>query len=91
MGKVGKDYFLSFFSAEGADREKAVREINEAVRRVNDAVMHAVDIGLSVEMVRVSRCHDGNGNWGDQLNLSIQESQMNNAGNVDANFTQTKQ
>jgi len=40
---------------------------------MNDAIIRAVDAGVSVELVRVSRYHDGRGNWGDQAVPTIRE------------------
>ena len=52
-------------SASAQDR--AVQRLAEASHRLNEAVRKAIDAGYSVELVRSSRCHDGAGNWGDQI------------------------
>ncbi len=49
------------------DQERALRRMADAVHHLNLAVTRAVDSGLSVELVRASRHHDGSGNWGDQM------------------------
>ncbi len=49
------------------DQEKALRRVADAVHRVNEAIIRAVGAGVSVELVRTSRFHDGSGNWGDQM------------------------
>lgn len=54
--------------------ERAVRRVAEAVHRMNEAVLRAVEAGVSVELVRVSRHHDGSGNWGDQMIPMIREA-----------------
>lgn len=48
-------------------QDRALRRVAEAVHRLNDAVQRAVGANLTVELVRVSRHHDGCGNWGDQI------------------------
>jgi hypothetical protein len=48
-------------------KDRAVTRVTEASHRLNDAVRRATDEGYSVELVRVSRHHDGAGNWGDQI------------------------
>lgn len=55
------------------DAEKAVRRVADAVHRVNEAIIRAVGVGVSVELVRVSRYHDGMGNWGDQMVPTVRE------------------
>lgn len=51
-----------------ADREtRAIHRVAEAVHRVNEAVQRAVNEGVSVELIRVSRAHNGAGAWGDQI------------------------
>lgn len=47
--------------------ERAIQRLADAVHRLNEAVQRAVETGLSIELVRVSRFHDGSGNWGDQM------------------------
>ncbi len=49
------------------DEDLAIRRLGDAVHHVNLAVMKAVEAGLTVELVRVSRYHGGNGTWGDQM------------------------
>jgi hypothetical protein len=55
------------------ERERAIRRVADAVHRMNEAIIRAVDQGVSVELVRVSRHHDGKGNWGDQAIPTIRE------------------
>lgn len=50
-----------------AERDKAIRRVADAVHRMNEAIIRAVDAGVSVELVRVSRYHDGRGNWGEAV------------------------
>ncbi|MCC9620463.1 hypothetical protein LPB41_02055 [Thalassospira sp. MA62] len=46
---------------------RAIHRVADAVHRMNEAVQRAVNEGVSVELVRVSRFHSGNGSWGDQI------------------------
>lgn len=52
---------------ENASADRAIHRVAEATHRLNEAVQRAVTAGVSVELVRVSRHHDGTGNWGDQV------------------------
>lgn len=56
-------------------RERAVHRVAEAAHRLNEAVRKAVEAGYSVELVRTSRCHDGAGNWGDQIVPTVGEKE----------------
>jgi hypothetical protein len=55
------------------ESDRAIRRVADAVHRMNEAVIRAVDAGVSVELVRVSRYHDQRGNWGDQVVPMIRE------------------
>lgn len=56
------------------DHDRAFRHVAEAVQRVNEAVKRAVESGVTVELVRASRHHDGCGHWGDQMKPAVPES-----------------
>jgi len=56
------------------DDDATLRHISEAVHRVNEAVLHAVNTGVSVELLRTARCHDECGNWGDQMTATIRKN-----------------
>jgi hypothetical protein len=60
-------------------RERAIERIAEASHRLNEAVRRALDAGYSVELVRASRCHDGAGNWGDQIVPTVREKEAASA------------
>lgn len=54
--------------AEDADNtEAAIRMLANDLHRLNQSVIRAVDAGVSVELIRSSRHHCGEGNWGDLL------------------------
>lgn len=61
-------------------KNRAVTRVVEASHRLNDAVRRATEAGYSVELVRVSRHHDGVGNWGDQIVPTVRARE----GGVDA-------
>jgi hypothetical protein len=71
---MNKGEFRPLEETTETDREKAVRRVADAVHRVNEAIIRAVDAGISVELVRTSRFHDGTGNWGDQMIPMIREA-----------------
>jgi hypothetical protein len=52
---------------DASAKNRAVTRVIEASHRLNDAVRRATEAGYSVELMRVSRHHDGAGNWGDQI------------------------
>ncbi len=55
------------------ERERIINRMADAVHRMNEAIAKAVDTGITVELVRVSRHHCGSGNWGDQMVPMIRE------------------
>lgn len=55
------------------EQERAIQRVADAVHRTNEAIQRAVQTGISVELVRVSRHHDGNGSWGDQMIPLVRE------------------
>ena len=61
---------------ENAAVDRAIHRVAEATHRLNEAVQRAVSAGVSVELVRVSRHHDGAGHWGDQIVPTIREVQQ---------------
>ena len=65
--------FRPLQSSNESEGEKAIRRVADAVHRANEAILRAVEAGISVELVRVSRFHDGRGNWGDQMIPTIRE------------------
>ena len=50
-----------------ADLETAVRRVADQLHRLNLAIAGAVDAGATIELVRGSRYHGGDGRWGDQM------------------------
>ena len=47
--------------------ERDIRRIVEDIHRLNYSIQMAVEHGASIELVRTSRHHNGNGSWGDQM------------------------
>jgi len=70
---TGKN-FQPIDAPERTDEERVIHRVADATHRLNEAVQRAVSSGLSVELIRVSRFHDSNGNWGDQVIPTIRES-----------------
>ena len=56
---------------DSSAQERAIIRVAEASHRLNEAVRRATSEGYSVELIRTSRCHDGSGNWGDQIAPSV--------------------
>lgn len=48
-------------------QQRAIRRLAGDLHRLNHAVMQAVEAGVTVELVRASRHHCGDGNWGDLM------------------------
>lgn len=59
---------------EADPQTRAIHRVADAVHRLNEAIHRAVNEGVSVELVRVSRHHGGNGCWGDQIVPTIRET-----------------
>jgi len=53
-----------------------IKKIADAMHRLNEAIRQGVDAGLTIELIRVSRCHSGSGNWGDQMIPLLKEEKM---------------
>lgn len=49
------------------EQQSAIRTLANDLHRLNQAVMNAVEAGVSVELVRSSRHHSGEGSWGDLM------------------------
>ena len=60
-------------NSDGSEEQRALRRVAEAVHRMNEAIARAVSAGISVELVRVARSHDGKGAWGDQIVPFVRE------------------
>lgn len=50
-----------------ADAETLIRKVADTLHRLNHQIAIAVDAGVTIELMRGSRCHNGEGQWGDQL------------------------
>ena len=74
MNAIPKGEFRPLPDHSETETERAVRRIADAVHRVNEVIVRAVEAGVSVELVRTSRYHDGRGNWGDQLIPTIRKA-----------------
>ena len=54
-------------SEKSDNSDQAIRMLANNLHRLNQSVIDAVDAGVSVELIRSSRHHSGDGNWGDLL------------------------
>ncbi len=70
---MSKPEFKPASMPDSTTRERAIDRVAEASHRLNEAVRRALEAGYSVELVRASRCHDGAGNWGDQVVPTVRE------------------
>lgn len=52
---------------QGSEQDRAILRVAEATHLLNEAVQRAVAAGVTVELVRVARHHDGAGHWDDQV------------------------
>lgn len=54
--------------AEKTDQaDQEIRMLANNLHRLNQSIISAVEAGVTVELIRSSRHHDGNGSWGDLL------------------------
>ncbi len=51
-----------------------IRRVADTVHRLNEQIKAAVNAGVTIELMRASRCHDGRGQWGDQMTPIIRMS-----------------
>ena len=52
-------------------QDSHIRMVTNNLHRLNDSIVQAVQAGLTVEIKRASRFHDGAGEWGDQIYLAV--------------------
>lgn len=57
------------FGGPGKRQEKEVliRRVADTLHRLNEQIEAAVKAGVTVELMRRSRIHNGEGQWGDQM------------------------
>lgn len=60
-------------SAREQGHSEALCRLVDSLQHVNEVIQHAVEAGISIELVRVSRYHDTCGNWGDQMALAVRQ------------------
>ena len=58
----------------GADQQEALNAVRDQAKALNMAIARAVEAGLIVEVNRMSRCHNGQAAWGDQIAPIAQHS-----------------
>lgn len=49
------------------DSDVIIRKVAQTLHRLNQQIATAVNAGVTIEMMRGSRFHNGRGQWGDQM------------------------
>ncbi len=73
MNAMPQGEFRSLTNSSDMEAERAVGSVADAIHLATDSILRAVDAGVLVELIRVSRYHDGRGNWGDQVVPTVRE------------------
>lgn len=55
------------FNGPRQDADTLIRKVADTLHRLNQQITTAVDAGVTIELMRGSRCHNGRGQWGDQM------------------------
>lgn len=55
------------FNGPRADPDTLIRKVADTLHRLNQQITSAVDAGVTIELMRGSRFHNGRGQWGDQM------------------------
>ncbi|HRN88587.1 hypothetical protein [Hyphomicrobium sp.] len=56
-----------FNGPKQADSDTLIRKVADTLHRLNQQITTAVDAGVTIELMRGSRFHNGRGQWGDQM------------------------
>lgn len=56
-----------FNGPKSTDPEALIRKVADTLHRLNQQITNAVDAGVTIELMRASRFHNGRGQWGDQM------------------------
>lgn len=56
-----------FNGPKRSDTETLIRKVADTLHRLNQQITSAVDAGVTIELMRASRFHNGRGQWGDQM------------------------
>lgn len=54
-------------SVPQTDVNAHIRRVADTVHRLNEHIEAAVNAGVTIELMRASRCDNGCGQWGDQM------------------------
>ncbi len=49
------------------EAEILIRRVADTLHRLNEQIEAAVKVGVTIELMRRSRIHNGEGQWGDQM------------------------
>lgn len=71
-----------FNGPRGVDPDVLIRKVADTLHRLNQQISSAVDAGVTIELMRGSRFHNGRGQWGDQMIpiVRVAESQSQDDG-----------
>lgn len=56
-----------FNGPNGIDKDVLIRKVADTLHRLNQQITNAVEAGVTIELMRASRHHNGRGQWGDQM------------------------
>jgi hypothetical protein len=56
-----------FSGPDKVDQDALIRRVADTVHRLNHQITSAVGAGVTIELMRASRIHNGRGQWGDQM------------------------
>lgn len=56
-----------FSGPKGIDKDALIRKVADTLHRLNQQITNAVEAGVTIELMRASRHHNGRGQWGDQM------------------------
>ncbi|MFD1330892.1 hypothetical protein ACFQ4O_02665 [Methylopila musalis] len=77
VGPTPPGEFRKIRPVDETEQDRALRRVADAVHRLNLAIIKTVESGLSVELTRVSRYHNGSGSWGDQMVPMVRDTPRN--------------
>jgi hypothetical protein len=53
----------------------SLQQVLDSIQKTNDSIRTAIESGISIELVRTSRLHNGQGSWGDQIAPAIRKGE----------------
>lgn len=65
-----------FNGPKQVESDAMIRKVAETLHRLNQQIASAVNAGVTIEMMRGSRFHNGRGQWGDQMIPVVKVAQL---------------